>query len=69
MNKRYGNAQNIVEQGRIESQRMLMERYNRVNNEPINQNQQQQPSVMRNSNDNSQNYYARYYNHNNYAVH
>lgn len=59
MNKRYGGAQNVVEQGRIESQRLLMERYQRVNNDL----KAQQPSELRNNN---QNYYAHYYNNINY---
>lgn len=31
LKNRYGGAANIVEQGRIESQRLLMERYQRLN--------------------------------------
>ena len=34
---KYGNVQNVIEQGRIESQRMLIDRYQRgVNNQDQN---------------------------------
>lgn len=57
LRNRYGGAQSIVEQGRIESQRLLMERYRRIE---LGQNEIG-GSGLDNIKSNRPNYYAHYY--------
>lgn len=55
LRNRYAGAQSIVEQGRIESQRLLMERYRRIEQADVS------PSGVDSKKSGRANYYAHYY--------